>query len=408
VVDGSVSLHPLTFVREDEDEVVIGRLGTGTYAVFPSDGAELVTRISEGMTPPEAAEWYESTYGEPIDMDEFLVTLTELGFVRNVEESHQEEQRPVRFQRLGRMVFSPVSLVVAAGLCALWVYLLVRHSDLRPSPSQVFFTQSVVIIQLVLTFGQLPLVGLHELCHMLAARRLGLPSRFRISNRLIYIVFETEINSVRSVPKAKRYLPFLAGMICDLVVIALLDLAAELLREPDGTLPLSGRVAVTLAFTVFVRLMWQLQLYLRTDLYFVFATALNCYDLHEAGKAIVFNPLRRLFGRRDKVVDLAQWSPRDLRVARWYAPLMVFGVLTMLGMSAFFSIPIFVMYLEAVFGNLVSGNIGPYFWDSLLSLVLNTAQITTLVLISRKERRERRSRAPKTVLADESVHSGVS
>ncbi len=81
MTEQTLYLHDLSFVSEG-GEVVVGRLDTGSYAVFPADGAELLRRLGEGMPLSHASAWYEGTFGEPVDIDDFAVTLAELGFVR--------------------------------------------------------------------------------------------------------------------------------------------------------------------------------------------------------------------------------------------------------------------------------------------------------------------------------------
>jgi hypothetical protein len=158
----------------------------------------------------------------------------------------------------------------------------------------VFFTHSLLVVQLSMIVGQLPLVFLHEAFHTLAGRRLGLRSRLGISNRYMYIVFETQMNGLLSVERRKRYLPFLAGMVCDVVELSLLGLLANATRDANGSFSLTGRIALALAFTVVIRLAWQFQLYLRTDLYYVFSTALSCHDLHDASTTLLRNRIWRL------------------------------------------------------------------------------------------------------------------
>ena len=94
-----LKLHDLSFVNEGA-EVVVGRLSTGSYAVFPADGAELLRRIGEGMPLGQASAWYEGSFGEPVDIDEFAMTLAELGFVREPG-AERDPVRPVRLQQLG-------------------------------------------------------------------------------------------------------------------------------------------------------------------------------------------------------------------------------------------------------------------------------------------------------------------
>src|ERR1700742_3216378 len=95
-----LEFHPLSFVPDGED-VVVGRVDTGSYAVLPVDGAELLRKLSAGMKPEAAAEWYRSEFDEEVDIDDFLTEIAELGFVRTAGEAATTESPP-RFQWLGR------------------------------------------------------------------------------------------------------------------------------------------------------------------------------------------------------------------------------------------------------------------------------------------------------------------
>ncbi|MEV6235441.1 hypothetical protein [Lentzea sp. NPDC051838] len=382
--DTPVLFHDLSFVPEG-DETVVGRLDTGSYAVLPADGAALLGRMADGMSPERAAEWYESEFGEPIDMDDFLETLHELGFVRTGETV--AETRPVRFQKLGAAAFSPLAWLVYLAITVTWLVLGARHDDLLPDPHQFFFVQSALVVQVVITFGQLPLVFLHEGFHTLAGRRLGLPSKLGMSNRFMYIVFETRMNGLFSVESRKRYLPFLSGMLADVVVLGLLGLLAHVTRDASGALSLTGRVAIALGFTVVMRLIWQFQLYLRTDLYYVFSTALRCHDLHDAAVTLLRNRMWRALRRPERVVDESQWTEHDRKAGRWYGPFVLLGIVVMLGLAIFGSIPIVLQYVEIIGRNLGSGHLDLYFWDAVVSLVINVGQLALVAHLARRKRR---------------------
>jgi hypothetical protein len=393
VAELTLELHDLSFVSEG-DEVVVGRLDTGSYAVFPTDGAELLRRLSEGMTLNQASTWYAETFGEPVDVEEFASALTELGFVRLPSEEVRQVKE-VRFQRLGHAIFSPFAWVFYALVVVAWAVAVFHHSAVLPHPSQIFFTWSLLLVQAVITFGQIPLLYLHEGFHILAGRRLGLPTRMGVSNRLTYIVFETELNGLMSVPRRARYLPFLAGMTCDVVVFCGLDLIAELTRTADGAFSLAGRICLALAFTVVMRLAWQFQLYLRTDLYYVFASALNCYDLHEASTALLRNRIRRALGRHDRIVDEQQWTEHDRKVGKFYGPFIVLGFLTIILITVFASFPVVREYFTTDLHDLTTGHFGIRFWDAVFSLTFNIAQIVALVVLSRRKRRTQAGRKPR-------------
>lgn len=396
--DTAIAVHELTFVPEGEN-VIVGRLDTGSYAVFPADGAELLKRLADGVPPEEAAAWYEATFDEPVDVEDFVGTLQELGFVREPVDASSAPVAPgaVRFRRLAAAVFSPAAWVLYAAVVAGWLAAAARHGDLVPSSSHFFFVKSLLVVQVVITFGQVPLIVAHEGFHVLAGRRLGLPSRLRLSNRLTYLVAETQINGLMSVPRRKRYLPFLSGMVCDVVVLAGFGLVAQWQREGDGSLSTASRVCLSLAFTVALRILWQFQLYLRTDLYFVLATAMGTHDLHDASKALMKNRVWRLLRMGHRAVDENQWTEQDRRVGRYYGPFLVLGVCALVAVTAFGTVPVVVRYFSIAVDAFGSGRTDAHFWDSLVSLCFNAAQVTTLIVLARKRRRSgRRASTPST------------
>jgi hypothetical protein len=248
------------------------------------------------------------------------------------------------------------------------------------------------VLALTLFLGQFPLILLHESFHLLAGRRLGLRSSLRVGWRLYYLVFETVLDGLVAVPRRRRYLPMLAGMLLDLAIVALLTLIAAATIRPDGSLPLAGEVCLALAFMTVLRFAWQFYAYLRTDLYYVAVTALGCPDLQPAARRILTNRFRRLLHR--PLADESALHPRDRAVGRWYSWLMLAGYAFSLGTLVAVAPPTWRI-LTITFGRFGQGGQS---WgqvaDSVTFLSLNLAQIIvvlTLVLRSRLQRR----RAPR-------------
>ena len=253
-------------------------------------------------------------------------------------------------------------------------------------------------MQLGLLTVQLPFIFLHEAFHALAGRRLGLPSRLSIGRRLYFVVFETTLNGLLSVPSRKRYLPFLAGMLADTLVFCLLICAAAADSAANGGhLSFTGRFAVALAFTTALRFIWQFYLFLQTDLYYVFATALGCVALHDATRAVVRNTVCRLLRMPHRAVDEQQWSDRDRAVARWYAPFAVGGVLVLLASAVGTAGPIAVHFFHLLADRLSHpAHPDPKFWDTLGFLVLSIVQFGMAGVVALRDRaRLRRAAAAK-------------
>jgi hypothetical protein len=394
--DTPVRFRALSFVTErNEDEVLVGRFDSESFVVLDADDAALLRRMSEGMPPGEAAAWYQATYGQAVDMQDFLLTLADLDFILPVDEE-DAGTRTVGFQRLGKIVFSRVAFCFLVATTAGWLLVISTHPGLAPNPRQVFFTRSILLVQLAVIFLQLPWIALHEGAHVLAGRRLGLPSRLGVGIRLYFVVFETRMNGLLTVPRRKRYTPILAGMAVDVFVISVLGLLAFFLTGSADAQPLAARLLLAMAFPILVRLGYQFLLFLQTDVYFAVATALGCHDLHAAAQALIRNRLWRLLGRPDRVVDEDQWTEHDRRIARLYAPFFVVGAGVLIGLGVLVVIPILVRVIHLLAQALSLSPLNGRFWDSALFAAINLAQFILLGIVAvrtRKRRQRSSSRA---------------
>jgi hypothetical protein len=338
-LNAPLRLHPLTYLDEGDD-VTVGRADIDSYGLFPPDGAALLRQLETGTSPADAATWYREQYGEHVDIEEFLEVLDELDLVvRDGEEA--AGVREVKWQRLGRALFSPLAWFAYAALVGAAIVEMVRKPAVAPTYQHLFFTRSsLTILTLGIVLGQVPWMLLHEAFHALAGRRLGLNSKLGIGRRFYYLVFTTALDGLVAVPRRKRYLPMLAGMLLDVLVIAGLTVAADALSGATGFGALAYKLFLCMAFGVVLRLAWQFYFFLRTDLYFLAMTVLGCNDLQTVSRQLLANRVNRLLGRRQHLVDEASWTPRDRDVARWYSWLMVAGY-------AFLTLLIFIAMIPA-------------------------------------------------------------
>jgi len=387
--DRPVLLHSLVFLDEGS-EVTVGRADVDGYVVLPAEGAGLLRRLEEGLTPGETADWYERTYGERVDIDSFLDDLDELGFLRDPDEA-PHSALPVRWERLARMVFSPAGAGCLAVALIASVVAMVRSPGLVPSYHDLFFTHYMTVLELVTFLGQFPLILLHEAAHALAGRRLGLRTRLSIDRRMYYVVFVTEMDGLVTVPRRQRYVPMLAGMLTDLLVLAALILVADVTRTPDGALSLAGHVALAFAYMTLLRLAWQFFFYLQTDLYYVIVTVLGCVDLQGTARRVLRARLGRALRRPVPPDDLASAHPRDLAVARWYSWLLLVGWTASIAILIAGVIPAAAHVLATVSGRFFGS--GPHsatdLADSIVFVLLNLAQLAVLAAFMVRDRNRR-------------------
>jgi hypothetical protein len=384
-----VRLQALTYVTEVEG-VLVGRPDTGSYGVFPPEGAELLRSLEAGATLEVGARWWQEQTGEQLDIADFLAILDDLGFVVGDDEVRAEFGQ-VRWQRLARVLFSPPLWILYTAVIAGGLATMVADPSLRPSYRDFFFTSQIALIPLVLALLQMPLLLIHEGYHALAARRLGLPSKLGIGRRFYYLVAETRLNSLYSVPRAQRYLPFLAGSLIDAVgvgVFTILSAAAYHWGAP----PWVGGLALALAFSGVLRVLWQFLFYLETDLYFVINTATRCDDLHGAGKYRLRAWLRSVL-RRPALQDGGQWSDHDLAAARWYAPVIVVGYGFSLLILLLVALPAAVRFCHIVVQRLDGSqpqSVGGVI-DTVIFVLLSLISLSLLGYVTVRDLRRRRT-----------------
>jgi hypothetical protein len=367
---------------------------------MPPEGAALLQALAE-IPADDAARWYEDTYGEPVDIDDFLETIAGLGFVVEESEPGPPQVGPrhrafrLRYQGAGRMLFSPGSAVVAAALTSVAVFCMLRDPNLVPHTDHVFFSDYLLVIELTVAFGQIPLILVHEVFHVLAARRLGVTARIRVSHRMYFVVFETAMDGLVLVPRRKRYLPMLAGMLADLLIVSALTVVAAVASRGHGEPSLLAGVCLALAFSTLVRFALEFLLFLRTDLYYLICNVTGTVDLHTTSSEMMANRWWRLLGRDDRLHSPDRWHPNDVRATRWYLPVHLAGYALALGLFVVVLLPITLRFVAAAAGQLVHPDLtSPHFYDAILLLVLNTAQPVVAGLLWLNERRLRALRRP--------------
>jgi hypothetical protein len=390
--EAPLAFHVLSFLAEG-DEVTVGRLDEGSFVVLPKDGAALLRRLYDGQTPSQAAEWYLATYGESVDIADFVSDLGELGFVRQQNGSTPAQPAPVRWMRLGRAIYSPFGAAAFVALIAAWLVAMVRSPDLVPGYDHLFFTRYLSVIAVTLFVAQIPLILVHEASHALAGRRLGLRSRLSIGRRLYFVVFQTTMDGLVAVPRRKRFLPILAGMLTDIAVLAVLALVADATRRGDGDFSTVGLVALGVAYPVLLRLIWQCWFFLQTDVYYLAVTVLGCFNLQATSKQLLANRWSRLRGRPARH-DPQSWHPRDAAVARWYSNVMLAGYVFALATLALTLPPVTIRVIDNLGPRLTGGGSGGGLADSVLFLMMAVGEIGLACVLFLRERRSRQAALP--------------
>ncbi len=391
-------------VTHDGDDFVLGSPTTGVYVSVPEPGAVLVEALNRGETLERATEAASAAAGTEVDGAGFVAGLAEAGMVVPVAtpadtpgRTAAGPGRPVRLvhgvsQRTAARLFGPAAWAVYGSAVVLGVLIVVTAPAVRPRYSDLWFLDDRALAVLALVPLWTVLGALHEMWHWLAGRAVGVPAVFRLSHRGPYLAFETDLTQIVTLPRRRRYGPFLAGMAVDCCVLSLA--LALRLGIAKGVLALPGPVDRLLAAVVVVELLgllnqWLL-LFLRSDGYAVIANALHCHNLYRATWLTAKRRLLRL--APDEQRELAATSAHDRAVARWFSLVYCAGLAGVAWVAAVWTVPFVIGTLRWAGHQLVATSPGDArFWTAVAMVAyLGLTNAVPLVLAIRERRQRRR------------------
>jgi putative peptide zinc metalloprotease protein len=383
--DACVALYDLSIQAEDSESAVVGRVATGTFISIPLEGSCAIRWLSCGMTIGEMQRRFKAKFGAELDLDDFLATLCDLGFVRaigsqpvNASETHAG---PSGWQFFTHLQASRVRWLLSGPMKAfywsMWVILpvlLLARRDAMPVPRDAVSLDSPMLNFVVLTLLGWVLLALHETAHVLAARALDCQTYLSLGHRLHFLVAQTDMTSVRTRPREDRYGPYLAGLTWDITLL----LACVSLRSIGFDFQLLRSVAfLTLAAIVF-----QFAVFMRTDMYFVISNYLRVDNLMTDTRKWISNAARSAAGRPSSWHDLSNVPERARRLLPWYALFCVIGVAVALLEFMLLGLPVLTSLVGAAFRCLRAGPGSTSFWHGtafLTTLSVNIGLLATVI-----------------------------
>lgn len=357
--DTVVTVHSFTRQHDGED-VIIGKPETGIFLAVPVEAVELLDYLAQGNSIGDAQQHYYDKYGEVPDLDEFLELLETKGIISNGNRTsaalnaHARPAVSLRYhfanfpQRTAQFLFGKGALTLYGLLTVAAILLLALNPALASRPADLYFPDHRTLSWTIIAVASYTALFLHELGHLIAARAKGINSRIGIGHRLWYLVAETDLTGLWSVPKNDRYMPMLAGIVVDAVSGSLLVFLLWTAAQNWLFLPVfMARLVRAMVFTYALRILWQCFFFIRTDLYFVVANFCNCRNLLKDTEGFLRNKAAGVlpFIRR---VDQSSIPARELRVIRIYAFFWVAGRIAALSILFTITLPVAWLYIQSV------------------------------------------------------------
>ena len=355
--DAHVVVAPFVSRREGH-YTTIGDPGRGVFLTIPADGLKILDALAAGKTVGEAVRLYERAHGETPDAEDFLTVLAGQGFVASSDQAEphaatlqQDGPRASRVSPvLARRLFGRPVIGALAGTTALGLVLLAMKPGLLPGPTALVLHHHLAALSLALFALNLIAVIVHEAAHLLVARTCDVPARIRLSHRLWILVAETDMSGIWIAPKHRRYMAFLAGPLVDAASAALLiGVLWANAQAWIGLSPTLGQFIRAALWSYLIRLLWQCFVFVRTDFYYVLATALDCKNLLADTEDLLRNQLSR-FRASVAVVDQSAIPRHELRAIRAYSVVWLGGRAVALASLVLITVPVLAGYIAELAG----------------------------------------------------------
>ncbi len=358
----AVLFHDLFRGEEEDGLVMVGRRDIGSYVSVPVEALEVIDLLDSGKLVGDVKQFTEKKYGEDIGVTEFVQEMIANEMVRTVDgfeiPTTSQLQKDI-FSSITRKhvgwMFSKYAWIVYGVLAATCVAIFVAVPDYIPHYQDFFFHPWYSVAIVFWFFFGWPLIAYHEIAHLFAAKAVGTEGYFSLSNRLLFIVAQTNLGNIWTVPRKKRYTVYLAGMAWDTVMLfALLVLLLltdhNMIRMP----PLGYAFVKSVVFAKVWSIIWQFRFNMQTDIYYVVANYFKCRSLLPDAQANIKNSLSR-FIRKFKKTDFAGTPESEMRAIKWYTLLYFVGTSVTIASYFLRSFPIFIEQVKRAIEGITIG-----------------------------------------------------
>jgi hypothetical protein len=363
--DTRLTLHPL-LMHEEGNGWIVGRQETGQFVEVPAAAVTLLRALEQGESVANAESQVLAVHACQVDGRAFVRELVSLGFVSSVDgEPCGDTVAPpsLRWLRRGhvRWLFTwPAYLVIFAFI--IWNILSASLAgNLVPGYHAYFVTRWQGFNVAWATALVVTTIGIHELAHLAAARSEDVHAKIGLGTRLAFLCAQTTVSGLWGVSRKVRLRVYLAGSVADLFIISCCLLALRA-GHLDG---FAERSLQALMLSLWLGIAEQLEVYMRTDGYFLLQELLRCKNLYHDAWAYL-----KYVGHRINFTQATRRNPGDPTLdipAHERLPVKIYSVLMLLStgitlaLVALYAMPItvtlFARSFRELFHGITAGNV---------------------------------------------------
>ncbi|WP_339195230.1 PqqD family protein [Solibacillus sp. FSL R5-0449] len=389
-LQSEITLYPLS-IRKDKKHYIVEEPISGDFFELPEIGVDAIKRLEQGEELVTIEQALKNSYpDEEVDIVDFVEQLLDLGLVQEVDGVHVKKElsksssRSGGFlwipQSVGRLFFNGMMSKVYILLLIANIIILILNPELFPHYKDIFLFDSMVLNILIYLSISLVLILIHEFGHILAIRSHDLPAKLSIGNRLIFIVFETDLTQAWKLDPQKRNTLYLAGISFEQVIL-FVSFCVMLLFPNEGMTGILGIIVLD----IFIKFIYQCCFYMKTDVYYVVENLTGCYNLMENGKIYLNSFVKK--DRKDEK-NYKEIFQNEWNFIRLYSVFYIVGVVLTLVLAVMYFVPQLYYTYNTIYMNLLGAGDRAAFWDAVTFFAMTMFMLILLVFIARKQKQE--------------------
>ena len=284
-----VVFRPLVRAHEPGLHPLVGSVERSSFIEVEPQALRAIDLIAaHGRLDGAAQRLYEEAHTR-VDLVDLVAYMAERDLVATIDACAIPGRRATRqgrhfayvSPRAVEWMHHPFTLVSVLAVC----FIGVAAGLLRSSPRLTIADLAPFQISALNLVALLAVLGvnlyLHELAHLFMARSYGIDATIKLGRRGPFIVLETDVTDAWLLPKRQRIVMFITGMGYNALAASLLFLASL------GAPPFAAALLRLASLASALPLLFQLLLWMRTDLYFVLVALSGERNLHYDARAYV-------------------------------------------------------------------------------------------------------------------------
>lgn len=174
-------------------------------------------------------------------------------------------------------------------ICIKYIQLIYYKQPIVPSVNELFYLPNLLYLTIILYVSDILFGLFHETTHAITARYYGIKNiNINLGRRLVHIVYQTQIPNIWSLKKEQRKILYLSGMIADIFLLLIITLIGHYFLIHNMMLLYYCTRVIILA--LFLGILFELKLYMRTDVYYLISDIMEKPNLHQDSMKILRHP----------------------------------------------------------------------------------------------------------------------